>query len=171
MLKSSITEPSRDNYVKYVPPPDEVRVQPSGEADPEYALFDNFPGIFHNPEQEAGTETAKTPDLLLKELHADSRNVTHRIHATADTYRKRISMSQSRMLEIQKQLAKIDAYLSNISHWAPGYNSGVDGIRNSLLSTKSHLELNRIRGVQGLFRGNGYQSALSLSQCSVHNET
>ena len=67
-------------------------------------------------------------------------HVTMQLATVSKTHDERLLLKQKRISEIDQQLEAMQRYLSQISRWSPGYNSGIDSMRSSLLSSKSHLE-------------------------------
>ena len=100
----------------------------------EQALFEEFPKI---DQEEIDTAI---PQVVFKELETEIGHVTNRMDSISITHDERLFLKQQRLNEIDLQLDSIEKYLSDFSRWALGYNSGIDGMRNSLLSSKSRLE-------------------------------
>ena len=137
MLKTEITEPLREHYVKYVDAPE---IRQEAEISPlilEKVLFDEFPKITHPNEE------SKIPNLMREELQSDLNLSAQRLVSVSKTRKERIILSRQRIEEMEGQLESIEHYFLRLVHWAPGYNSGIDGMRNSLLSSKSRLELEK----------------------------
>ncbi|MFH1740188.1 MAG: hypothetical protein ABIH23_14360 [bacterium] len=136
MLKSTITEQSPEHYVDSFPIPGRQPIPQTHEPSLEYVLFEEFPQLERQPDE-------NIPDIVSKELLADADHVSKEILVTSRSRRKRVTLAQSRLSEMDERIESIQVYLSNIANWAPGYNSGIDGIRSSLLSAKSRLEQER----------------------------
>jgi hypothetical protein len=134
MLKADITEPLREHYVKYVDVP---AIQREASLSPmvlERVLFEEFPRISHPAEE------SKIPNRLREELQTDLNLAAQRLVSVSKTRKERVILSRQRIEEMEGQLESMEHYFLQLVHWAPGYNSGIDSMRNSLLSSKSRLE-------------------------------
>lgn len=139
MLTPPITEQSREHHasITKVPRPKPLYDYDPPPADLEHTLFDQFPEI-----SKTNSET-KIPQVIFKELESDIEHVIKQLATVSNTYDARLLLTRKRMDEIDNQLDSIERYLSFVFRWSPGYNSGIDGMRNSLLVSKSHLELEK----------------------------
>ena len=136
MLKTDITEPLREQHVSStkVPRPKSLYHYDPQPVDQEHTLFEKF------PETVTTNKEAEFPHVVFKELEIDIDHVTKQFTTVSNTHDERLLLKQKRLCEIDHQLDSIERYLSFVSRWSPGYNSGIDGMRNSLLSSKSRLE-------------------------------
>ncbi len=103
-------------------------------VDLEHTLFERFPKI-----SQAHSETI-IPHEVFNELESDIEHVVQQMIVASSTHDQRLLLTRKRTDEIDDRIESIERYLSHLARWSPGYNSGVDGMRNSLLSSKSILE-------------------------------
>ena len=136
MLKSAITEPLQEHHVvvSKIPKPKPPLHHESQKINLEQLLFEEFPQV-----EQKNIEN-KIPQVVFKELETEIDHVTNRMVSVSNTHDERLLLKQKRLNEIDQQLDSIEHYIINLVSWAPGYNSGIDGMRNSLLTSKSRLE-------------------------------
>ncbi len=134
MLKTRITEPSREHYAEYFVPPEPPSAPQAQPVIYERVLFEEFSEITGPRSNEP------IPEVLFHELRIDTQHVVKQIASVAMSRQERLTLSRSRVRQIDNELHSVEAYLSRIAHWAPGYNSGMDSLRNSLASARARLE-------------------------------
>ena len=136
MLKPPITEPLREHYesITKVPSPIPLYQGEPTITELQHTLFETF------PETKTLSQETEIPHIVFQELESDMEHVTMQLATVSKTHDERLLLKQKRISEIDQQLEAMQRYLSQISRWSPGYNSGIDSMRSSLLSSKSHLE-------------------------------
>ncbi len=134
MLKTRITKPLREHCAEYFVPPEPPAAPQGKPVVYENVLFEEFSEMTEPQSREA------LPEVLFQELRIDTEHVVKQIASAAMSRQERLTLSRSRVRQIDNQLHSVEAYLSRIAHWAPGYNSGMDSLRNSLASARTRLE-------------------------------
>ena len=112
MLKTEITGPLREHYVKYVDAPTIRQEVEISRLVLERVLFEKFPQISQPAEE------SKIPNLMREELPTDLNLAAQRLVSVSKTRKERVILSRQRIEEMEEQLESIEHYFLRLVHWA-----------------------------------------------------